>query len=262
MSAAVTSLALAIWARQFAALISAGVSLMRAMDLLAQTSDPELAGVTRDMMARVESGEVLSKAMAEHPEVFNRLSISMCRAGEVGGILDDTFAAWADWLERDLDFRARLDTNYLLAQIGRYPVSREDYEAQLQAAMPDVDERVQEMVFCRLFGMMLGSGVPVLQSLDVACHEVYPGDGDERWELIRAAVTHEPPEESREAFIAALRQFGFSPFTVQLAAVGWECGTLDRMMDKAADLLDRELSTRLSAALAGMIGAGVDTAGA
>jgi type II secretory pathway component PulF len=40
---------------------------------------------------------------------------------------------------------------------------------------------------------------------------------------------------------------------VQLATIGEECGTLDRMMEKAADLFQRELEIRLSAAMAGII---------
>jgi type II secretory pathway component PulF len=247
MSDTVSPLSLALWARQFAAMVNVGVSLVRCLDVLVQASDEPLASITGQVQKRVEAGDNLSKSMAECPEVFNRLSIALCRAGEVGGILDETFAVWADWLERDLEFRARLDACVLMAGLRHPGRSREDIEAELRAALPDFEERVREMTFCRLFGMMLGSGVPVLQALDVAATEVY-ADGEERSRRLRDAIL-EPPQ----TLPPALKQLGYSSFTVQLAAIGEECGTLDRTMGKAADLFQHELEIRLSGAMAAMV---------
>jgi hypothetical protein len=127
------------------------------------------------------------------------------------------------------------------------PRSREELDAQLRAEMPDLEQRVREMTFCRLLGMMLGSGVPLLQALDVAANEVYP-DGAQCAETLKRAVS-EPPY----ALATAVVQLGFSRFTVQFVAVGEECGTLERMMDKAADLFQRELEVRMSAAMARLL---------
>jgi len=248
MTQSVTPLALAVWARRFSTFINCGVSLVRCLEVLKHGSDEPLASITHQVQEQVMAGETLSKAMAEHPNVFNRLSITLCRAGEVGGILDNTFAVWADWLERDLDLGARFDSYLLLAQLGPHPRSRQEVEAELRAAMPDLEERVREMTFCRIFGMMLGSGVPLLQALDVAANEVFPEDGAERCRVLKQAVV-EPPQLLAPGF----RELGFSPFAVQLVATGEECGILDRLMEKAADLFQRELEVRMSAALAGLI---------
>jgi len=250
MTQSVTPLALALWARRFSTLINCGVSLVRCLELLKHDSEEPLGSVSRQVQEQVMAGDTLSRAMAEHPDVFNRLSITLCRAGEVGGILDNTFAVWADWLERDMEFRARFETYLLLAGLSPHPRSRQEVEAELRTAMPDLEGRVREMTFCRIFGMMLGSGVPVLQALDVAANEVFPEDGAERCQVLKQAVL-EPPYLLAPAF----QKLGFSPFAVQLAATGEECGILDRLMEKAADLFQRELEVRMSAALAGLISA-------
>ena len=247
MAEIVSPFALAAWARQFSTLLNAGVSLIRCLDVLRQVTDESLAAVTADMAERVLQEQTLSQAMAQHPEVLNRLSVGLCRTGEVGGVLDETFAVWADWLERDIEFRGRLDLYYLLNQVGRWPMSREEYEARLREAMPDLDDRVREMTWCRMLGMMLGSGVPLLQSLRVATEEVYA----ENAEVLGAKL--EATLRAGGSLADDLHESGFSPFTVQLVAVGEECGTLDRMLDKAAHLLERSLEMRLSEALAARV---------
>ena len=248
MAGTVTPTSLALWARQFSTLINAGVSLVRCLLLLETIDDKRVSEATRDLRARVEGGETLSLAMSAHPEVFNRLSLSLCRAGEVGGVLDETFAVWADWLERDLELRARLDMYYLLNQVGKWPVPREDYEARLRMAIPDLDDRVREMTWCRLMGMMLDSGVPIIQSLEVATREVYPENADPWVRGLHEAV------RAGRSLAAALEELGFSALTLQLVAVGEECRTIERMLDMAARLLERGLNLRLSAALTAMVG--------
>jgi type II secretory pathway component PulF len=244
MAEPVTPLALATWARQFSTLINAGVSLMRSLAALQETAEEPLASITRDLSARVEAGAPLSQAMAAHPDVFNRMSLGLCRAGEVGGVLDETFAVWADWLERDMELRARLDLYYLLSQVGRWPVPREAYESSLRETMPDLDARVQEMTWCRMLGVMLGSGVPIIQSLQVATEQACPAESEALGARLEAAV------RAGQSITGDLAQAGFSSITVQLVAVGEECGTLDRTLDRAARLLERELDLRLSAAVA------------
>src|SRR6059058_1608320 len=80
---------LAVFSRQFATMINSGLSLLRALNILAeQTSSVELARVLGEVRNDVETGISLSVAMAKHPSAFPPLMINMCRAGEVGGFLD------------------------------------------------------------------------------------------------------------------------------------------------------------------------------
>src|SRR6185437_3115315 len=77
---------LAIMARQFATMISSGLSLLRALTILAeQTENKELSRVLGLARADVEAGQALSSALAKFPRVFPPLMINMVRAGEVGG---------------------------------------------------------------------------------------------------------------------------------------------------------------------------------
>ena len=90
-------------------MINAGVSLVRAMSVLAiQTENPRLKETIMDVQARVEAGETLSRAMMYHSNIFNNLFIGLVRAGEVGGVLDETLDRLAQFLEADLKLRQKI----------------------------------------------------------------------------------------------------------------------------------------------------------
>ena len=102
---------LSIFCRQFATMINAGVSLVRCLDVLEQqTSSVRLKSVIRDVEAEIESGASLSRAMGKHPKVFSNLAVGLVRAGEVGGVLDETLERLAGFLEADLDLRRKVKT--------------------------------------------------------------------------------------------------------------------------------------------------------
>ena len=90
---------LSIFCRQFATMINAGVSLVRCLDVLEQQTDsPRLKEIIRDIEVEVESGATLSRSMAKFPRVFTNLAVGLVRAGEVGGVLDETStASQASW---------------------------------------------------------------------------------------------------------------------------------------------------------------------
>src|SRR5262245_22470295 len=80
---------LAVMSRQFATMINSGLSLMRALNILAeQTESKELARVLGLVRNDVETGTSLSAALGKHPKVFPPLMVNMTKAGEVGGFLD------------------------------------------------------------------------------------------------------------------------------------------------------------------------------
>src|SRR6059058_1339223 len=80
---------LAIFSRQFATMVNAGLSLLRALTILTeQTENKHLASVIGEVRNDVETGNSLSAAMGRHPDVFPPLMVNMCKAGEVGGFLD------------------------------------------------------------------------------------------------------------------------------------------------------------------------------
>ncbi|GAB2694282.1 type II secretion system F family protein [Thalassiella azotivora] len=100
---------LAIMSRQFATMISSGLSLMRALTILAeQTESTGLAKVLGEVRQDVETGAALSVALAKHPNVFPPLMVNMCRAGEVGGFLDTVLLQLADNFEAEVKLRGKI----------------------------------------------------------------------------------------------------------------------------------------------------------
>jgi type IV pilus assembly protein PilC len=111
----------AVFSRQFATMINAGLSLLRSLDILAdQTTNQAFATTIRDVKTSVEKGMSLSEAMAKHPKVFNHLYVAMVRAGEVGGVLDATLLRLAETLERNVELRAKIKSamTYPTAVLG------------------------------------------------------------------------------------------------------------------------------------------------
>jgi type IV pilus assembly protein PilC len=100
---------LAVMSRQFATMISSGLSLLRALTILAeQTESSGLAKVLADVRTDVEGGASLSSSMAKHPQIFPPLMINMCRAGEIGGFLDSTLIQIADNFEAEVKLRGKI----------------------------------------------------------------------------------------------------------------------------------------------------------
>ncbi|HEV2472353.1 MAG TPA: type II secretion system F family protein, partial [Chthonomonadales bacterium] len=100
---------LAIFCRQFSTMIDAGVSLVRALDVLGeQTSNPKLKRILRDIQTEVESGQTLSRSMQKYPKVFNNLFIGLVRAGEVGGVLEESLQRLSHFLEKDMELRRKV----------------------------------------------------------------------------------------------------------------------------------------------------------
>jgi type IV pilus assembly protein PilC len=100
---------LAVFSRQFATMINSGLSLLRALTILAdQTANKRLAQTVGEIRSEVEKGTALSAAMGQHPKVFNRLFVAMIRSGEVGGFLDQVLLRVAETLERDVALRGKI----------------------------------------------------------------------------------------------------------------------------------------------------------
>lgn len=116
---------LAVFCRQFSTMVDAGVSLVRCLDVLSrQTQDAKLKRILIDIGERVESGESLSNSMRRHPRTFDNLFIGLIRAGEVGGVLEETLQRLAAFLEADVALRRKVKsaltypTLVMIAAIG------------------------------------------------------------------------------------------------------------------------------------------------
>jgi general secretion pathway protein F len=94
--------------RSVAALLPAGMPLSRALKAAITTSPESVRPVLESVRARVDRGDELHAALAEHPALFSSLYIGVVRAGEKSGALDQAFERLAAHLERDDELRSKL----------------------------------------------------------------------------------------------------------------------------------------------------------
>jgi general secretion pathway protein F len=94
--------------RAVAALLPAGMPLARALKAATAASPASVRAPLDAVRARVERGEELASALAEHPSLFSPLYIGVVRAGEKSGSLDGAFDRLGRHLERDAELRSKL----------------------------------------------------------------------------------------------------------------------------------------------------------
>lgn len=93
---------LAVFTRQLATLVEAGMPLLRGLRLLREQEEdsPALRRVLDEISDGIEDGGSLSEALAAHPKIFNTLYVNMVKAGELSGALEVTLRRLADFMEK------------------------------------------------------------------------------------------------------------------------------------------------------------------
>ena len=113
--------------RAVAALLPAGMPLAKALAAGATTAPASVRPTLDAVRAKVERGDELAAALAEHPKLFTSLYVGVVRAGEKSGALDHAFERLADHLERESELRSKLVSMsiypVLLALVGAAAVS-------------------------------------------------------------------------------------------------------------------------------------------
>lgn len=94
--------------RQLSAMLRAGVPMMRGLRVITDQSSPALRPAWASVHADIETGDALSAAMQRHDRVFDHILVSLVRAGEASGTLDETLAQAATALERKADLRRKV----------------------------------------------------------------------------------------------------------------------------------------------------------
>lgn len=88
--------------RQFATLVGAGLPIAQSLRTVSeQTSNKAMKSVIEEILADVESGRALGDSFGKHPDVFNNVYLSLIKAGEVSGTLDDSLRRIATQEEKD-----------------------------------------------------------------------------------------------------------------------------------------------------------------
>jgi type II secretory pathway component PulF len=232
---------LVLYTRKFAALTGAGVSLRRCLEMLqATTDDPALAAANGELREEVEREEAtLSGAMAEHPEVFSPLYVAFVRAGEVGGVLDETLSDLADWLEWERAARNLLGTQRLMATVAAKVLGGEAKAPNVQAALERAEAAARVASFCRLLERCLTAGVPRGLALATAAEVL----GEPTWGQLREKAAALRTDERMAPVLAEVAEL--RAVVATMVAAGEEYGAAELMLRKAAEFMDAEASHAL-----------------
>ena len=302
----------AVFSRQFAAMVNAGVAMVRCLGVLSeQCPNPKLKRALIHISGEVQQGTSLSDSMRKHPDCFDTLYVSMVQAGEVGGVLDEVLNRLAKLLEdmarlknqvksamayptvvgalaiviffgmtvflipvfagifEELQVELPAITQFMvdLSKLLRSwkiiipisiiiaivvavrwyyktPIGRVQIDGFL-LKMPlfgDLNQKSAVARFCRIFGTLTRSGVPILNSLDI----VRDTSGNQ---VIANAIESAKLEIQQGGMISlALQREGVFPMlAIQMISIGEETGELDSMMMKVADFYEDEVEQAVKA---------------
>lgn len=112
---------LAFFFRQFGTMQRAGVPMVQSLTTLArQSHSVKLRSIIEELRGHVEAGRPISAGLQRYPEVFTPVIVSLMRAGEEGGFVDDALIMIADYLDREIELRNlyKRITFYPKLQIG------------------------------------------------------------------------------------------------------------------------------------------------
>lgn len=94
---------------QLADLLRSGVPLLKSLEILErQSSNATVVEILKEVRARVADGTSLADAMAPHSRAFNELTVSMVRAGQEGGFLEDVLQRIADFTDHQEDLKSKV----------------------------------------------------------------------------------------------------------------------------------------------------------
>ncbi|MEM1368252.1 MAG: type II secretion system F family protein [Cyanobacteria bacterium P01_H01_bin.15] len=302
----------AVFSRQLATLVDAGVAIVRGLGVLAdQSASPKMRKALRSINLDIQKGENLSESMAKHPQCFDKLYVAMVEAGEVGGVLDevldrlskllediarlrnqirsamtypvavaliaigvfigmtlflvpifaDIFAGLGvqlPWLTQFMVYLSELmrspwilipisiiaGTTFALQQFYRTKPGKLAIDG-LMLKLPilgELNEKSATARFCRIFGVLTRSGVPILNTLDIVGDTI----GNQ---VLTEAFNNTKAEIQRGGMLSlALQQENVFPtLAIQMISIGEETGELDAMMMKVADFYEDEVEQAVKA---------------
>jgi type IV pilus assembly protein PilC len=309
----VSARSLAIFTRQFAVMVDAGLPLVQCLELLGKDEpDKRLAEAIGQVRLDVQAGASLADAMRKRPQAFDALYVNMVAAGEAGGILDTILNRLSTFIEKQARLRSRvraamvypacvlaialvvivvilvkviptfaelfaglgaslpLATRFVIwvseqTMVAGPPVAagavagafatRRYYQTEAGSLrvdgwllrMPLVGPMTRKVIvarFCRTLGTLLGSGVPILEGLDITGRTAANAVIEKAIRRARARI------ERGESIAAPLRSAGaFPPMVVQMIGAGESTGALDTMLGKIADVYEEEVDVAAAALL-------------
>lgn len=100
---------LSIFTRQLADLLASGLTILKALDVLSrQAGNLKVKATVEDIHSFIRDGGTFSDGLARHPAVFSGIYVSMVRAGETGGMLEEVLNRLADYAEAEDQLRSKV----------------------------------------------------------------------------------------------------------------------------------------------------------
>jgi type IV pilus assembly protein PilC len=309
----VKTLELMVFATQLSAMVDAGLPLLRSLGVLThETENLRLRRILMDVSLRVEAGSSFHMALTHHP-VFGNLFVSLVKAGEMTGKLNETLRQLAQYLERMEDIRKKVRTALtypafllsfsfmimLILVVWLIPAFAKVYD-KFKAKIPGPTLFLMDMSaalrshaaeilllalvlgvalwigsrteqgryltdrvllrlpvvgpvvmrsalarFSRTLGVLVGSGVPFLEAMDLV---TVATDN----QVIRRSLADASVQIQGGVTIAqALERTGVFPrMLISMVASGEEVGALHLMLTKAAEFYDQQVDASIKGLLA------------
>ncbi|MFP4687637.1 MAG: type II secretion system inner membrane protein GspF [bacterium] len=100
---------LALFTRQLATLLSAGLPLLRSINILEEQQENEdFKKIMNSLSQDIQGGASFSEALGRHPSIFENLYINMVKAGEVGGVLETVLERLAEFAEKNQELKTKI----------------------------------------------------------------------------------------------------------------------------------------------------------
>lgn len=229
------AISLILFTREFAEFVNSGINLVRGLDLLGDVPPP-LGDAARTLYNEVVEGANLSRSMQKQPDVFSPFYVSMVKAGEVAGALDETLKNLVELLNREWRFGCRR------LQPNEPPLWTPILDGPIPHSWLDLSPNQRTfalMEYCYGLGALLSYGAPVLRALNLAS-DLLPQSLHDVLQIARERI------REGEALTPALERLQILPrFAITMIGVGEEHDCLDVTLDKVADMLYNELELRL-----------------
>jgi type IV pilus assembly protein PilC len=104
----VTTTEVTNFTRQLSTMITAGLPLTDALNLLKLQSAPKFSAVIGAILLDVQGGVSLSESMGKHMDVFSKVYVALVKAGESAGVMDTILNRLADSMEKSREFGAKV----------------------------------------------------------------------------------------------------------------------------------------------------------
>ena len=104
----ITSRDVTSFTRQLSTMINAGLPITESLHILRNQSKGPMQKVVATLLADIEGGESLSKALSKHKKIFTPTYIALVKSGEIGGVMDDVLSRLSDNMEKQQEFKGKV----------------------------------------------------------------------------------------------------------------------------------------------------------